>query len=117
MDNYKYIDFDLLNEIADGNKELIVDLVNMFTIQAPIYAQQLEELHSNQDLATFSRLAHKIKGSLSTLGIKDLAIQMKQIENNSKNGDFPENFSIFIEQFRRATSEAIDELNTILNRL
>jgi HPt (histidine-containing phosphotransfer) domain-containing protein len=117
MSTYKHINTDLLNEVADGSVELIQDLAEMFFKQAPVFSQQLDELYKNKDFTALGKLAHKIKGSVSTLGMDKLAKHMKDLENLSKQGIEQEKYPEMIENYKTISSEAIIELNDLLKRL
>ncbi|MFP4555762.1 MAG: Hpt domain-containing protein [Bacteroidales bacterium] len=117
MSNYKHIDTELLKEVADGNNELILDLVDMYIEQAPKFSEQLENLLENKDYQTLSKLAHKIKGSLSTVGITMLAQEMKELEQKAKLNSNTEQYPTYINRYKRISNEAIVELKDIITRL
>jgi HPt (histidine-containing phosphotransfer) domain-containing protein len=107
----------LLNEVADGSVELIQDLAEIFFKQASIFSQQLDELYKNKDFTALGKLAHKIKGSVSTLGMDKLADNMKELENLAKLGIKQEEYPEMIENYKTISGEAVIELNELLKRL
>lgn len=117
MKKYKHINVELLLEISDGNKELITDLADMYLTQAPKFEQQLDELYQNNDFESLGKLAHKIKGSVSTLGMKDLAAMLKELETDAKQGVNQENFPELINYYKITSKEATNELNELLKEL
>jgi HPt (histidine-containing phosphotransfer) domain-containing protein len=116
MPEYKHINTSVLNEVASGSRELLGDLVKMFANQVPIFTQQLEVLKQNKDYSSLSKLAHKIKGSVSTLGITDLSIKMKELENEATIGLNTKKINELIESFKVTSDKAILELNDLLNK-
>ncbi len=116
MKEYQQIDTNILDEISCGNKALIRDLLQLFTRQAPIFAEQLEILYASKDFISLSKLAHKIKGSAATLGICHLAAKMKELENSAKEEDKSNSCPELIGQFKAISQSAIAELNSYLNR-
>ncbi|MDD2196046.1 MAG: Hpt domain-containing protein [Bacteroidales bacterium] len=114
MQSYSYIDIDQINLISDGNKELVSDLALMFTNQAPAFAKQFDELYSSKDFLALSKLAHKVKGSVSTIGITRLVESMKELELIAKEGINEEKYSVLIDEFKVVSQKALNELNHYL---
>jgi HPt (histidine-containing phosphotransfer) domain-containing protein len=117
MTNYTYVSWDLINEVSDGNQELIIDLVNMFYQQVPVYSEQLNHLNATKDYIALGKLAHKIKGSVSLLGITDLVKGMKELESLASEGREPQRYCEYIDLFNTTCAKATIELNDILNRI
>jgi HPt (histidine-containing phosphotransfer) domain-containing protein len=116
MDHYRYVDYDFLNAMAEGSNELIHDLIYMFIKQVPIFSEQLDSLlHKGEHLA-LGKLAHKIKGSVSTMGISELAENMKMLENLAKESKQVSRYPELIENFKSISAQAIEELKDIINR-
>lgn len=117
MGYYKHINTDLINEVAAGSSELINDLAQMFFKQAPVFASQLDELYNSKSFMELGKLAHKIKGSVSTLGMTELASNMKELENIAKQGINQELYPDLINSYKEISSKAIEELKDLLKRL
>jgi HPt (histidine-containing phosphotransfer) domain-containing protein len=117
MADYKYVSWDQINEVADGNHDLICDMVTIFFQQIPVYNRQLDFLYAKNDHAALGKLAHKIKGSVSLLGIKQLVKVMKEFENNANKGQYPEKYPDYINLFKSISAKATIELNSILSEL
>lgn len=116
MTTYKYVNWDQINEVSDGNLELTYDLIYMFFKQVPVFSNQLNNLYSSKDYVALGKLAHKIKGSVSLLGISDLVQGMKELENLALEGREPERYPLYIEMFNTICAKATIELNDIINR-
>lgn len=117
MTNYKYVSWDLINEVSDGNEELIIDLVNMFNQQVPVYSEKLSHLNATKDYVALGKLAHKIKGSVSLLGIATLVKGMKELEVLAIEGKETYRYCEYIDLFNTTCAKASIELNDILNRI
>lgn len=117
MTNYKYVSWELLNEVSDGNQELIIDLVNMFYQQVPVYSEQLNLLNDSKKYVELGKLAHKIKGSVSLIGITELVKGMKELEGLAIEGREQHRYTEYIEMFNTICEQATIELNDILNRI
>ena len=116
MAEYKYINVDLIEQIADGSDELIRDLVEMFEMQAPRFSEQLDDLFTQNELVALSKLAHKIKGTLSTVGVTELAKQMKELEELAVRNDNPKRCKSIINNYKDISQKALLELKDFINR-
>lgn len=115
MKDFKHINMQLLNEVSDGSTELISDLANMFILQSPGFESQLTELYSKNDFEALGKLAHKIKGSVSTLGLSKIAAKMKELELDAKQGINTHKYQELINYYKTNSKEAINELKDLLN--
>jgi HPt (histidine-containing phosphotransfer) domain-containing protein len=116
VDQYKYVDYDFLNAMAEGSNELIHDLIHMFIKQVPIFSEQLDLLLQKGEHLALGKLAHKIKGSVSTMGIYELAENMKVLENLAIESKQVDRYPELIENYKSISAEAIEELKDIINR-
>jgi len=117
MDNFKHINLDYLNEMSDGSKDLVRDLINMFIKQVPVFSEQLDVCYKNGDYISLGKLAHKIKSSVAMMGIMELTSDMKTLEMIAKEGIDVEKYPVYISKFKVISSEAVNELNNILIKL
>lgn len=117
MNDYKFVSLDQINELTDGSPELIHDLISMFLKQVPVFAEQLDTLYKNGEYIALGKLAHKIKGSVSILGISELASYMKELENLACENSQAEKYPELILKYKTISTEAVKELKDIINRL
>jgi HPt (histidine-containing phosphotransfer) domain-containing protein len=117
MDSYRHINTKHLIEIADGNNELIHDLIDLYIKQVPIFTTELNELNNTNDFVGLSKLAHKIKGSNSTLGISEIAQCMKELESMCKLGENQDHYSEMIMYHNKISEEAVKELEDLRTRI
>ena len=86
--NYEVpVDLDRLGELARGDLEFELDLLQTFMEDAPSYLLEIQEAIAAGDLESSAKKAHQLKGASSVVAIKtipDLAIQM---EMKAKQGD------------------------------
>jgi len=78
-------DLSYLNQVFQGNKEMINNIINLFLQQVPEYIREMEECVRKNEPLSLHPLAHKAKSSVSMLGIKEMEIDILQIEQDSKN--------------------------------
>lgn len=111
MREYNHIDIEQLKLVSDGNNQLLTDLVMMYQTQSVIFSQQFDELVHKKDFQAIGKLAHKVKGSVSTVGITALANEMKEFESNISTNLNEQSCLKLIEKFNTISRLAIEELN------
>jgi HPt (histidine-containing phosphotransfer) domain-containing protein len=78
-------DLSYLNQVFQGNKEMVNNIINLFLQQVPGYITEMEECVRKNEPMSLHPLAHKAKSSISMLGIKDMESDILKIEQDSKN--------------------------------
>lgn len=115
-DHFQMINLDYLNEISDGNDDLLIDLVEMFFEQIPEYQKSLTNLYDNKDWYNLGRIAHKAKSAILMVGMNDLAQKLKKLEENAKEGKNINEYQEIIAKFVRESDIALQELLEIKNK-
>lgn len=113
VNQFNHIDIAQLELIADGSKQMIIDLTEMFTRQSAIFSNQFEELLLAKDYIALGKLAHKVKGSVSAVSISPLVEAMKLLEKYSELEN-EEECRKHTEIFKTISPQAIDELNRFI---
>lgn len=80
------LDLSLLNEIADGSNEFIIESIDMFLQQTPLSLQDISNAFENLDWATAAAAAHKMKATLGFFGMLNCQALIQHIEMASKTG-------------------------------
>ena len=114
MSGYKHVNLDVLKEISEGNNDLMRDLIFLFISQIPVFIEQLDYYYKNEDYISLGKLAHKIKSSVSMMGISELSSDMKKLEQLAQAKKNTQKYPEYIERFKRISTEAVSELNDIL---
>jgi HPt (histidine-containing phosphotransfer) domain-containing protein len=78
-------DLSYLNQVFQGNREMINNIIHLFLQQVPEYVREMEECVRKNEPLSLHPLAHKAKSSVSMLGIKVMEDDILQIEQDSKN--------------------------------
>jgi len=80
------LDLSLLNEIADGSDEFIVESITMFLEQTPELLKQVSDLIAQKDWLNAGLTAHKMKANLGFFGMLDTQELIQQVERACKAG-------------------------------
>jgi HPt (histidine-containing phosphotransfer) domain-containing protein len=110
-------DLSYLKEMSAGNKELVLEMIDIFKSQVEEFKRDMLDLYSKKEYQLLGKLAHKAKSSISIMGLSDLANDLKTLENNAKAGIKTESYKKIIDKFIRETDEAVSELNQVSKNL
>ncbi|MES2377967.1 MAG: Hpt domain-containing protein [Bacteroidota bacterium] len=80
------LDLTLLQEIADGSDEFIVESIDMFLQQTPPSLLDISNAFDEMDWATAAAAAHKMKATLGFFGMLNSQSLIQQIELSCKTG-------------------------------
>lgn len=83
------LDLSLLNEIADGSDEFIVDTITMFLEQTPVLLHEIATNIAIQDWVAAGAAAHKVKATLGFFGMNTTQSLIQQVETECKAGGTP----------------------------
>jgi len=111
------IDLSYLREMSGGNKELILEMISIFKSQALEFGSEMEELLGSKQYELLGKLAHKAKSSASIMGLNDLAILLKDLENSARDGIKVETYFSIVNAFKNDTAEAVKELDVVAQNL
>ncbi|SMO42557.1 hypothetical protein SAMN06265379_101741 [Saccharicrinis carchari] len=77
----KYVDLTYLEGIAEGDTDIIKELVEIFIDQIPEFTDGFTEGMLNNDWMKVAAIAHKAKSSVMSMGMKELGnIDLKNTE-------------------------------------
>lgn len=78
--NNGYVNLQYLEEISANNQEFITDMIRLFLRQMPQFVQKLKKACDNANWMDLRYITHKMKSSLSTIGIFELESVIRQLE-------------------------------------
>lgn len=112
-------DFDLsfLEEIADGNKEFLVESIDMFLVQTPEIFGQISQAIAAKDWVTTASLAHKVKSNLGFFGMDRIKNEMQEIEINAKGGGTDMMLAAKFESTKKAVLKTVEQLYQIKKQI
>ena len=109
-------DLSYLNQVFQGNREMINNIITLFLQQVPDYIREMEECVRKNEPLSLHPLAHKAKSSVSMLGIKDMEVDILQIEQDSKNLRNLEALPSLVGRVRENCNLVYDQLKEQLER-
>lgn len=85
------LDLSYLNEISDGDKEFIVEVLHTFLQEMPKDIAELSKAINESNILMIGKMAHKTKATLHTLGLYDLKELAAKIEQTAKSNPTDKN--------------------------
>lgn len=83
----KLYDLTMVNLIGKGNEGFIHKMIALFLEQVPVDILKMNEFVQKQDWEQVSKLAHRMKPSIESMGISSLKDAIREIESREKNGE------------------------------
>jgi len=119
--NNEPLDLSYLRDMSGDSAEFIIEMIDMFKVQTPLYMADLGKAIEDQDWPRVSNCAHKIKPTFSYVGREDAKDHMQMMENNARDlknvAELPTAFqeiSSFVELLYTQLDEAKVELQNQL---
>jgi len=115
--NNSPLDLSYLRDMSGDSAEFMIEMIDMFKSQTPLYIADLEQSIVSQEWEKAAGFAHKIKPTLSYVGREDARGHLQLIENSARDqkdlSEMPKNFqefSDFVQILYRQLDEAKAEL-------
>lgn len=103
-------DLSYLQNMTDGNMELIQEMIDIFISQVKEYGQKMKQLFKEKKWMELSKLAHKAKASVAIMGMSELSEELKELEIMAKEKKHINKYHDFIHKFINDCDEAVKEL-------
>lgn len=88
--NDKPLDLSYLKEMTGDSTEFIIEMIDVFKEQTPIYMIELQQALEAKDWTALSNCAHKIKPTFAYLGRGDAKDHMQMIEHAARSSNVDE---------------------------
>ena len=82
--NNEPLDLSYLRDMSWDSAEFIIEMIDMFKVQTPMYIADLGKAIEDRDWPRVSNCAHKIKPTFAYVGRGDAKDHMQMMENNAK---------------------------------
>jgi HPt (histidine-containing phosphotransfer) domain-containing protein len=109
----KLVDFTYLNEFADGDTDFIQKMVSLFLHNAPEALETILLSNDIDDIKILKAEVHKLKSSISLLGIKKASKCIEIIENEIEINPLGKIRKDEVENFYNICQLVFSELETI----
>lgn len=82
--NNKPLDLSYLKEMSGDSSDFMIEMLDAFLKQTPIYMDDLEKAVEARDWKLTSECAHKMKPTFYYVGREDVRDHMQEIERNAR---------------------------------
>lgn len=113
----KVTDLNYLREMADGSEDFIREFISLFLQNAPIGLNEIDEGIKNSDWEKVRQASHKLKPSLSYVGMKEMNAKATRMEEYAKTKTNLELIPSLAEEIRSACELAFTELEKEIQTL
>jgi HPt (histidine-containing phosphotransfer) domain-containing protein len=111
------IDLSYLREMSGGNKELILEMISIFSSQVKDFGNEMDLLLQSCQYEALGKLAHKAKSSVSIMGLNDLAKRLKDLEISAAERKDIDSYGAAVDSFKKTTEQAVKELDIVKQNL
>ena len=82
--NNEPLDLSYLREMSGDSPEFIIEMIDLFKTQTPIYIAELEQAIAASDWEKVAASSHKIKPTFTYVGREDAKDHMQEMEHNAR---------------------------------
>jgi PAS domain S-box-containing protein len=104
------IDLSYLKDASGGNHAFMKDMIDIFLKQTPGYLAQLNDYCKDANWVEFRKVMHKLKPTITMMGIKEGDALVKEIEPKVKKSEELDTVPNLLSNLIRVCETAYDEL-------
>ncbi len=104
------IDFSYLEKVSGNNKDFIREIAEAFIKSIPTSIEELEKSSENENWIELARVAHKIKPSITLLGVHSLKDKIVKLEEEAKLHKNPWQISVLSKEVSSELKETLESL-------
>ncbi len=109
------INLSYLKQIADGNDEFIIEMIEMFLNKTPEALEQMNTCYQQNNWDELRKIAHRIKPSFSYIGLSGTQNTLAEIEKLSEEASQPEKVGELMQTVGATCKSAFSQLENALN--
>src|SRR5436190_21936160 len=94
----KNVDLSYLIDASGGNNQFIKEMIEIFLKQTPLYIKELKKLCKEKNWVEFRKIMHKIKPTITMMGIREGDDYVKEVDYRIKNKIEIEKIPIYVEK-------------------
>jgi hypothetical protein len=113
----KLCDLSFLQEVAEGNDDFVVKMIQGFLEHTPDSLEKLTQHAENKQWERVRAVAHKIKPSIDFMGLNSLKEDIRLIEEYSHDQENPAEIMKLTERLKEVCEEAMKQLREELSQL
>jgi PAS domain S-box-containing protein len=104
------VDLSYLKKISKGETEFMLKMIDIFLTQTPTFLAEMEKQIGKHDVAALRKILHRMKPSAAFMGIGELGIVTRNLENDSESPVNPDQLPLLFEKIKYVCTSAIEQL-------
>lgn len=110
-DNHLLYDLAMIHSISGGDNAFIKKMILLFIETVPSNVKELVDATQHKNWEQVSKMAHKLKSTIDSMGIRSIHDQIRAVEMNAKNGEHLERMPDMVRQVESVVSVCVQQLN------
>jgi HPt (histidine-containing phosphotransfer) domain-containing protein len=110
------VDLSYFREVVGDDNDMLIELLTMFLDQNPKEINDLKLMHEVGSMEDVKKLAHKMKSSLGTLGMKATVHVLNMIEREALEGN-KVRVGELVEVVSHSCDQARAEINSVIDQI
>ena len=115
-DPNKLYDLTMIRSVSGGDEAFIKKMILLFIETVPQNVQELVDATASKNWEQVAKMAHKLKSTIDSMGIRSLHSPIRSVEQQAKNGEHPEQMPEMVRQVESVVSVCIEQLRVEVDR-
>ena len=111
-DNSKLYDLTMIRSVSGGDEAFIKKMILLFIETVPQNVQELVDATGLKNWEQVAKMAHKLKSTIDSMGIRSLHGQIRSVELLAKNGEQLDQMPAMVHQVASVVSLCIQQLRS-----
>jgi len=116
-DPSKEISLEYLNEFSEGEIDFVIEMIDVFIDNAPIFLSKIAESYKSNDWETLRYSAHKYSPQLAFFGLKTIIKEVDEIEEYAVKQIYSPDLQPKINRVLKNSNLAIEKLKQLKEKL
>ena len=108
-------DLTMIQSVSGGDLAFIKKMILLFIETVPQNVQELVDATGGKNWEQVSKMAHKLKSTIDSMGIRSLHDQIRVVELNAKNREYLERLPDMVRQVESVVAVCIQQLRREVN--
>jgi len=110
VSNLKLYDLSTIIEISGGDEEFVQTMITLFIDTVPSNLKDLNAALKNKNWDMLSKMAHKLKSTLDSMGIHTIGHDIRTVEQNAKTRESLDNIPAFVSRINEVVLECVEQI-------
>jgi CheY-like chemotaxis protein len=110
-DNQILYDLTMIRSVSGGDDAFIKKMIRLFIQTVPQNVQELVDAATNENWEQVSKMAHKLKSTIDSMGIRSIHDVIRTVEMHAKNRDQLKRIPEMVKQVESVVSSCISQLH------